>query len=94
MDELKIPIARVQREIDNIRLCKAQPRLVCLCDVYDDTWGDVVLVKNYASGGDLYNDVTSEDNHRLAPEEARRFFQQIIVGVEYIHYKNIAHCES
>jgi serine/threonine protein kinase len=35
--------------------------------------------------------VTSKDTHRLAPEEARRFFQQIISGVEYIHYKKIAH---
>jgi 5'-AMP-activated protein kinase catalytic alpha subunit len=91
MDELKIPIESIQREIDNLRLCKAHPHLVCLYDVYDDTWGDVILVEDYASGGDLYDYVTSKDTHRLAPEEARRFFQQIISGVEYIHYKKIAH---
>jgi 5'-AMP-activated protein kinase catalytic alpha subunit len=91
MDELKIPRERVQREIDNLRLCKAHPHIIRLYDVYDDVSGDVVLVKEYASGGDLYEYVTSHDAYRLPPEEARRFFQQIIAGVEYIHYKKTAH---
>jgi 5'-AMP-activated protein kinase catalytic alpha subunit len=92
MDELKIRREMVQREIDSLRLCRAHPHLIWLYDVYDYNdalCGDVILVEEYASGGDLYDYVTN--NQRLAPDEARRFFQQIIVGVEYIHHKRIVH---
>ena len=43
----------------------------------------------YASGGELFDYIVA--NTRLKEEEACKYFQQIISGVEYIHQLNIVH---
>lgn len=43
----------------------------------------------YASGGELFDYIVA--NTRLKEEEACKFFQQILAGVEYIHQLNIVH---
>jgi 5'-AMP-activated protein kinase catalytic alpha subunit len=49
----------------------------------------IVLVMEYAPRGDLYNLI--ERKGRLSELEARRFFQQIIAGIEYCHKHRVTH---
>jgi len=43
----------------------------------------------FVSGGELFDYIVSRG--RLAPDEARHFFHQIISGIEYCHYHKIVH---
>lgn len=48
----------------------------------------IVLVMDYASGGELYDYINSDS---LTPEEARRFFQQIVSAIYYCHKVSLRH---
>lgn len=43
----------------------------------------------YVEGGELFDYLVSQG--RLPPDEASRYFQQIIAGVDYCHRFNICH---
>ena len=43
----------------------------------------------YASGGELFDYIVKKK--RLSEEEAWKFMQQILAGIEYIHKLKIAH---
>ena len=47
------------------------------------TSNHLVLAMEYAPGGDLFRYVSSKRS--LGEDEARWFFQQLIVAVDYIH---------
>jgi 5'-AMP-activated protein kinase catalytic alpha subunit len=47
------------------------------------------MVMEYVSGGELFDYIVK--NGKLKEEEARRFFQQIISGVDYCHRHNVVH---
>lgn len=47
------------------------------------------LVLEYVEGGELFDYLVSQG--RLPPDEASRYFQQIIAGVDYCHRFNICH---
>lgn len=49
---------------------------------------DIIFVLEYA-GGELFNYIVA--NGRMPEKQARRFFQQIISGIEYSHRLRIAH---
>lgn len=55
--------------------------------VYTPT--DIFVVMEYVSGGELFDYIVQKG--RLSENEARRFFQQILAGVEYCHYHNVVH---
>ena len=46
-------------------------------------------VLEYVEGGELFDYLVSQG--RLPPDEASRYFQQIIAGVDYCHRFNICH---
>lgn len=50
---------------------------------------DRFLVLEYVEGGELFDYLVSQG--RLHPDEASRYFQQIIAGVDYCHRFNICH---
>ena len=52
------------------------------------THTDIIIVLEYA-GGELFNYIVA--NGRMAEPEARRFFQQLISGIEYSHHLKIVH---
>jgi serine/threonine protein kinase len=54
-----------------------------------DTPKSILLVMEYAGGGELFSFVASK--HRLNEVESCRLFQQIISGVEYCHRAKIIH---
>ena len=49
---------------------------------------DIIIVLEYA-GGELFNYIVA--NGRMAEPEARRFFQQLISGIEYSRRLKIVH---
>lgn len=78
---------KLKREIKILKLC-LHPHIIRLYEVIE-TSTDVFVVTEYSSGGELFDYIV--ERGRLAEAEARRFFQQIISGVEYCHKHMIAH---
>ncbi|RLN37116.1 hypothetical protein BBJ28_00012275 [Nothophytophthora sp. Chile5] len=78
---------KVRREITLLRKMR-HPHIIRLYEVID-TPTDIFMVLEYVAGGELFDYIVSKG--RLAPEEARHFFHQIISGVEYCHFHRIVH---
>ncbi|ESN95435.1 hypothetical protein HELRODRAFT_86903 [Helobdella robusta] len=79
--------AKLWREV---RIMKTldHPNIVKLFQVME-TDRYLYLVMEYASGGELFDYLTS--NGRLKEKEARMKFRQILSAVHYFHQKNIVH---
>ncbi|KAI9490838.1 kinase-like domain-containing protein [Zychaea mexicana] len=77
---------RVKREIQYLKLLR-HPHIIKLYEVIS-TPTDIIMVIEYA-GGELFNYIVEKG--RMAEDDARRFFQQIICAVEYCHRHKIVH---
>ncbi|GAU18339.1 hypothetical protein TSUD_202280 [Trifolium subterraneum] len=77
----------VKREIEILRRLK-HPYIIELYDVIE-TQTHICLVMEYVKSGDLYNYLIVR--HHLQENKARRFFQQIIFGVQYCHRYMVVH---
>ena len=78
---------KMEREIAVLRLVN-HPNVMKLFDVYE-TSRYLFLVLEYVQGGELFDHLVRKG--RLLPDEALRFFQQIIHGVEYCHKHMVCH---
>jgi serine/threonine protein kinase len=78
---------KVQREIAVMKLIE-HPHVLRLIDVFE-TSSHLFLVIEYAEGGELFDYLV--ERGKLEPEEALRFFQQIISGLDYCHRRLICH---
>mmetsp|Transcript_1691 Transcript_1691/g.5141 ORF Transcript_1691/g.5141 Transcript_1691/m.5141 type:complete len:524 (+) Transcript_1691:138-1709(+) len=78
---------KVWREINVLKLF-SHPHIIRLYEVID-TPTDIYVIMEYVSGGELFDYIVAKG--RLSEEEARRFFQQIIAGVEYCHKYMVVH---
>jgi carbon catabolite-derepressing protein kinase len=93
---------RVQREVEYMRTLR-HPHIIKLYVLqtvvavpsYDffsyeviSTPTDIIIVLEYA-GGELFNYIVA--NGRMPEPRARRFFQQLISGIEYSHKLKIVH---
>lgn len=78
---------KLKREIKILKMCM-HPHIIRLYEVIE-TPTDVFVVTEYSSGGELFDFIV--ERGRLGEGEARRFFQQIIGGVEYCHKHSVAH---
>ena len=53
----------------------------------------LAIAMEYAPGGDLYQYLLAQQpNHGLPEDQARWFFQQLLVGLDYCHRKVLHHC--
>lgn len=77
---------KVKREIRYSKYFR-HPNIIRLFEVIE-TNNEIILIMEYAPGGELYNLISKG---RLSEEEARRIFQQIIFGLEYLHAHQVAH---
>ncbi|KAK4686621.1 serine/threonine-protein kinase HSL1, negative regulator of Swe1 kinase, partial [Tremellales sp. Uapishka_1] len=77
----------IEREIVIMKLID-HPNVMSLYDVWE-TPKELYLVLEYVEGGELFDYLVSQG--RLPPDEASRYFQQIIHGVDYCHRFNICH---
>lgn len=78
---------KLKREIKILKTCM-HPHIIRLYEVIE-TEREVYVVTEYSQGGELFDYIV--ERGRLSEAEARRFFQQIISGVEYCHKHMIAH---
>ncbi|KAJ8477523.1 hypothetical protein OPV22_021250 [Ensete ventricosum] len=78
---------KVRREIKILRLFM-HPHIIRLYEVIE-THSDIYVVMEYVKSGELFDYIVEKG--RLQEDEARRFFQQIISGVEYCHRNMVAH---
>ncbi|KAG2591368.1 serine/threonine protein kinase OSK1-like isoform X1 [Panicum virgatum] len=78
---------KVKREIKILRLFM-HPHIIRLYEVID-TPADIYVVMEYVKSGELFDYIVEKG--RLQEDEARRFFQQIISGVEYCHRNMVVH---
>ena len=78
---------KVRREIKILRLFR-HPHIIKLYEVIE-TKDDIYLVMEYVKSGELFDYIVEKG--RLVEDEARRFFQQIISGVEYCHRNMVVH---
>ncbi|KAH7387108.1 hypothetical protein KP509_16G005800 [Ceratopteris richardii] len=78
---------KVRREIKILRLFM-HPHIIRLYEVID-TPTDIYLSMEYVNSGELFDYIVEKG--RLSENEARRFFQQIISGVEYCHRNMVVH---
>ncbi|EJC98651.1 Pkinase-domain-containing protein [Fomitiporia mediterranea MF3/22] len=77
---------RVQREVDYMRMLR-HPHIIKLYEVIS-TPTDIIIVLEYA-GGELFKYIV--DKGRMPESQARRFFQQMISGIDYSHRLKIVH---
>jgi len=79
--------AKIGREIKILKLFR-HPHIIRLYEVIE-TPTEIFLVMEYVDGGELFDHIVSRG--RLPDAEARKFFQQIISGVEYCHRFMVVH---
>jgi len=79
--------AKVESEIAILSSLN-HPHIIRLYEVIR-TQSDIFVVMEYVARGELFDYIVT--NGRLTEAEARKYFQQIICGIEYIHYKGIVH---
>ena len=79
--------AKVSREIKILRLFQ-HPHIIRLYEVID-TPTDIFVVMEYVPNGELFDYIVTRG--RLAEDEARRFFQQIVSGIDYCHAHMVVH---
>ncbi|KAF7302903.1 Non-specific serine/threonine protein kinase [Mycena kentingensis (nom. inval.)] len=80
--------ARVRREFEYLRLLR-HPHIIKLYEVIT-TETDIIFVLEYAAG-ELFNYLVQQNGRTLSEDVARRFFQQIMAGIEYSHRLKIVH---
>ncbi|GJP44737.1 hypothetical protein CLOM_g4094 [Closterium sp. NIES-68] len=78
---------KVKREIKILRLFM-HPHIIRQYEVIE-TPTDIFVVMEYVKCGELFDYIVEKG--RLAEDEARKFFQQIISGVEYCHRNMVVH---
>eukprot|EP01156_Anaeramoeba_ignava_P011272 Anaeramoba_ignava/a482563_30.p1 GENE.a482563_30~~a482563_30.p1 ORF type:complete len:373 (+),score=134.91 a482563_30:1092-2210(+) len=78
---------KVQREIRMLKIFW-HPHIIRLYEVLE-TKHRLFFVLEYACGGELFDYILGRG--KLQEDQARKFFKQILEGVEYCHNLNIAH---
>ncbi|XP_074601312.1 AMP-activated protein kinase alpha subunit [Brevipalpus obovatus] len=80
-------VTKIRREILNLKLFR-HPHIIKLYQVIS-TPTDIFMIMEYVCGGELFDYIV---NHgKLKESEARRFFQQIISGVDCCHRHMVVH---
>lgn len=80
-------VGKIRREIQNLKLFR-HPHIIKLYQVIS-TPTDIFMVMEYVGGGELFEYIVKHG--KLKESAARRFFQQIISGVDYCHRHMIVH---
>eukprot|EP01059_Diplonema_ambulator_P011387 TRINITY_DN21340_c0_g1_i1.p1 TRINITY_DN21340_c0_g1~~TRINITY_DN21340_c0_g1_i1.p1 ORF type:complete len:630 (+),score=167.51 TRINITY_DN21340_c0_g1_i1:55-1890(+) len=78
---------KIKREITVLKLFR-HPHIIRLYDVME-TATDIFMCMEYIDKGELYDYIVTHGV--LSQSAARRFFQQIVSGVEYCHHYQVAH---
>jgi tRNA A-37 threonylcarbamoyl transferase component Bud32 len=56
-----------------------------------DTLTQVHLIQEYIGTGSLHTHLKSKENKKIAEDECREIFAQVVAGISHLHSKNIVH---
>ncbi|KAK3520662.1 hypothetical protein QTP70_029811 [Hemibagrus guttatus] len=83
----------VLNEIAVLEAAKANPYVVGLHEVYE-TRHEIILVLEYAAGGEIFNQcVAEDDDEAFTEDDVIRLVRQILTGVAFLHRNNIVHLD-
>ncbi|XP_078442763.1 CBL-interacting protein kinase 8-like isoform X2 [Wolffia australiana] len=78
---------QIKREISTMKVVR-HPHVVRLHEVLASRT-KIYIILEYITGGELFDKITR--NGKLNENDARRYFQQLIDGVDYCHTKGVYH---
>ncbi|XP_053554544.1 serine/threonine-protein kinase 17B [Bombina bombina] len=81
----------IMHEIAVLELAKPSLRIVDLYEVYE-TGHEIILVLEYAAGGEIFNLVVDRDDS-FSERHIIRLLRQIIEGVYFLHQNNVVHLD-
>ncbi|XP_051969409.1 serine/threonine-protein kinase 17A [Xyrauchen texanus] len=84
--------SEIIHEIAVLELAEACPRVVNLHEVYEMA-SEMVLVLEYAAGGEIFNQCVAERDEAFKEEDVKRLMRQIIEGVAFFHRNNVVHLD-
>ncbi|KAM4533602.1 serine/threonine-protein kinase 17A [Odontesthes bonariensis] len=80
-------------EIAVLELATTSPRVVNLHQVYEMA-SEMVLVLEFAAGGEIFNQCVSDrEDEAFSEEDVKRLMRQILEGVAFLHQNNIVHLD-
>ncbi|GMH14033.1 hypothetical protein Nepgr_015874 [Nepenthes gracilis] len=80
-------VDQIKREISIMKIVR-HPYVVRLYEVLASRT-KIYIILEFITGGELFDKIIN--NGRLSEAEARRYFQQLIDGVQYCHYNGVYH---
>ncbi|XP_051873954.1 serine/threonine-protein kinase 17B-like [Pristis pectinata] len=79
-------------EIAILEMAKSNPRVIDLYEVYE-TNNEIILVLEYAAGGEIFNLCVADRDEAPTEKEVIRLLQQTLEGVAFLHRNNIVHLD-
>ncbi|KAK3551938.1 hypothetical protein QTP70_031517 [Hemibagrus guttatus] len=84
--------AEIIHEIAVLELASSCHRVVNLHEVYEMP-SEMVLVLEFAAGGEIFNRCVAERDEAFKEEDVKRLMRQILEGVAFLHKNNVVHLD-
>eukprot|EP00871_Galdieria_phlegrea_P004317 jgi/Galph1/4887/GphlegSOOS_G3569.1 len=92
LKKVKGGMDNVKREIAILKQLKGHKNIIELIEVIDEQNAPkLYIVMELANGCSLQQLVESAPDNRLPTQQARRYFQQLVEGLEFMHSRNVVH---
>ncbi|XP_053308708.1 serine/threonine-protein kinase 17A-like [Spea bombifrons] len=82
----------VVNEIAILEMARFSPYVVDLHEVYE-TNNEIVLVMEYAAGGEIFNQCVADQDEAFTEKDVIRLIRQILHGILYLHRNNVVHLD-
>ncbi|KAG5841765.1 hypothetical protein ANANG_G00170330 [Anguilla anguilla] len=82
----------IVHEIAVLELATASPRVITLHQVYE-TASEMILVLEYAAGGEIFDQCVAERDEAFQERDVRRLMRQILEGVAFLHENGVVHLD-
>ncbi|KAM4028557.1 serine/threonine-protein kinase 17A [Anomaloglossus baeobatrachus] len=82
----------ILHEIAVLELANDNPWVIKLHEVYE-TATEVILVLEYAAGGEIFNQCVAEREEAFKEKDVQRLMRQILKGVSFLHRHNVVHLD-
>ncbi|KAI1889017.1 hypothetical protein AGOR_G00174720 [Albula goreensis] len=79
-------------EIAVLELATTSPWVINLHEVYE-TASEMILVLEYAAGGEIFNQCVAERDEAFKEGDVKRLMRQILEGVAFLHKSNVVHLD-